>query len=155
TVPVTFNGGTGGFDTLAIDGGHFNQSYYTATGPDAGTVTLDALVIHYTGLEPILDNTDVTDRVFTDTTTNDGQQIRLIDNGNPTDGFVTIDSNGTGGFESLTFPNPANTLTIHAGVGNDTIIIGQLDDGFHAAVTVYGEEGNDRLVIRDGVNFDG
>src|SRR5262249_10958691 len=57
SVPITFNGGAGGFDSLSVDGGTVSRSMYTTTGPDSGTITLDALVIHYTGLEPVEDTT--------------------------------------------------------------------------------------------------
>ncbi|MFC1829891.1 LEPR-XLL domain-containing protein, partial [Thermodesulfobacteriota bacterium] len=93
-VPITFHGGDAGFDTLVMNGGVFDHAEYVASGPDSGVITLDDTVIVYTGLEPITDNTVIMgSRIFYDTTSNDGQQIRLT---NHTDaGWVTIDSNGT------------------------------------------------------------
>ena len=54
-MPVTFNGGAAGYDTLALQGGQFQTSRYGPTGPDAGTITLDSQVVHYSGLEPVTD----------------------------------------------------------------------------------------------------
>jgi hypothetical protein len=76
-------------------------------------------------LEPIFlnDNGDTTARVFTDVADAD-QTIRITDSGGPEDGLIKIDSNGTGGFEEVTFSCPADSLTINALNGNDTIILG-------------------------------
>jgi pimeloyl-ACP methyl ester carboxylesterase len=149
-VPISFHGAAAGFDSLFIEGGFFARSSYVATGPDSGSITLDATVIYYTGLEPITDNTATTDRVFTINTSGD-QQIRIIDD--TAAGFITIDSNGTGGFESVTFPNPTSSLTINAGDGNDTITIDVLDSGFAVPIIVNGGLGDDRLVIHDGTTI--
>ncbi|MBT4500668.1 MAG: LEPR-XLL domain-containing protein, partial [Gemmatimonadetes bacterium] len=157
--PITFHGGAAGYDSLVMNGGAFTRSGYVATGPDSGSISLDRTVVNYTGLEPIIDNTSFTaDRVFSIDTSGD-QQIRIIDNGDPADGSTTIDSNGTGGFEEVTFLNPTGSLTVDAGDGSDTIFIDVLDDGFAASIIVNGGLGDDRLVIRDGtashVTFNG
>ena len=94
-VPITFHGGDGGFDSLIITGGSFSEAIYGASGPDSGTITLDDTIINYTGLEPITDNNNVADRVFTITTTGVDQQIRITDYGDPDNGVSIIDSNGT------------------------------------------------------------
>ena len=108
-VPITDNGGIAGYDTLVIDGGHFKNTDYQAINRDSGTILLDSEVIHYTGLEPITDNSTVDDRVFNDTTAGP-QTIELIDSG--VAGYTKIDSPNHE-FESVAFKNPANTLTIN------------------------------------------
>jgi hypothetical protein len=143
-VPITFHGGDGGFDSLVITGGSFSGASYSASGPDSGRIILDGTIIDYTGLEPIIDNTIVDERVFTISTTGVDQQIRIRDYTD--DGYCVIDSNGAGEFESIAFPNPANSLTVNAGNGNDTIIIESLDDGFGAALIINGQDGIDTLV---------
>ncbi|MBW2623244.1 MAG: LEPR-XLL domain-containing protein, partial [Deltaproteobacteria bacterium] len=147
--PITFHGGAGGFDSLIIEGGSFNGSIYVAAGPDSGTITLDSLVISYTGLEPITDNNTVDDRVFNGPASGN-RQIRIIND--PTSGYTKIDDNGTTAFESVSFKNPANTLTINAGTGDDTILIESLDDGFQAAVIINGGGGNDTITGPDAPN---
>jgi len=153
-IPITYDGGAGGLDTLVIQGGQFATANYTADGPDAGTIVLDQTTIHYLGLEPITDNSAVDERVFADTT-GTGQQIRLCDDDNPTNGFSRIDSNGTGGFESITFRNPATSLTILAGEGNDTITVDALDTGFAAALVVCGEQGSDAIEVTHNLTLPG
>ena len=108
--------------------------------------------IYYTGLEPITDTSTVADRTFNDTTSGN-QQIRLVDDGDPSNGLITIDSNGTGGFESLTFPNPDNSLTINGGIGDDTILIDSLDNGFAAALFINGQDGNDTIVTASDLDL--
>src|SRR5689334_464970 len=52
------DGGAGGNDSLVIDGGTFTEGSFKATGPNSGTVQVDGNVIHYLGLEPIIDNSN-------------------------------------------------------------------------------------------------
>jgi hypothetical protein len=144
-VPVTFHGGEAGFDTLIIEGGDFTRTGFSASGPDSGGLLLDDVLIHYTGLEPIVLNDSAADRVFTDVS-GEGRDIRITDYGTSGDGQIKIDSNGTGGFEEIIFPNPTNSLTINALEGNDTIIIGVLDDLFDASIIVNGGDGVDTLI---------
>ena len=59
------DGGAGGFDTLVLDGGSFDAVDYAATGPNSGTIARDGVVLSYDGLEPILDNLNVANRVIT------------------------------------------------------------------------------------------
>ena len=148
-VPITFHGGDAGFDTLILEGGQFSRAVYGASGPDAGWITLDNVVIYYFGLEPVVDLTTNDDRIFNITTTGVDQNIRILDAGG---GQTTIKSDDASpGFESLTFLNPADTLTINTGDGNDTIIIETLDLAFAATITINGQTGDDTLVIQDGV----
>jgi hypothetical protein len=146
-VPITFHGGEEGFDTLVVEGGHFSSTQFLASGPDSGSVLLDDVVIRYTGLEPITDNTDTATRVFTATASAD--QIRLKKASDVRQ--MTIESsNGT--FESITFDNPTTSLIINAGDGDDTVIIESLDDLFAAKLIINGGDGKDTLVGPNGVN---
>ncbi len=142
TAPITDNGGTAGYDTLVIHGGEFARSRYLATNHDSGTITLDAETITYTGLEPITDTTNVAARVFDDTASGP-QTIRLVAGTQP--GTTTIDS-PSGSFEGITFPNPATSLTINTGGGNDTVLLQSVGTGFAAPVVINGQGGNDTLV---------
>ncbi|MCK4857901.1 MAG: hypothetical protein KAT58_08040, partial [candidate division Zixibacteria bacterium] len=149
-VPITFHGGDGGFDSLVIVGGSFSEASYSASGPDSGRIILDGTIIDYTGLEPITDDNIVDDRVFMINTSGVDQQIRIGDDSDPNNGYSTIDSNGTGGFESITFLNPANSLTVYSGDGNDTIILDTPDNGFAAPIIIDGQAGDDTLIGPDG-----
>lgn len=50
---ASVDGGGGGYDTLALDGGAFDRIAATVTGAQSGTVARDDLVTVYHGLEPV------------------------------------------------------------------------------------------------------
>jgi outer membrane protein OmpA-like peptidoglycan-associated protein len=134
------DGGSGGFDTLLIDGGSFGAADFVASGPDSGVVVLDGKAIQYRGLEPIVDNSDTTDRVITASPGDD-----LISITQDASGQITVASqNGT--FERVLFSAPTNSLTINAGDGNDTITLDLLGTGPGITVTIEGGAGTDTLV---------
>src|SRR5437899_4255246 len=149
---ITFDGGSGGFDSLSLLAGHFRSVTYAAEGPDTGTIRLDSVLIAYAGLEPITDTSRVDDRVFNVLPSGIDHTIRIRDDGDPDNGLMTIDSGGTGGFESITFVNPANSLTVNAGDGNDSIILDALDHGFHGSIVVNGGAGSDGLTAPNTPN---
>ncbi|MFC1895392.1 LEPR-XLL domain-containing protein, partial [Thermodesulfobacteriota bacterium] len=151
----TMDGGEGGFDTLVLDGGTYDSVIYNATGPDSGTIDRDGDVLTYAGLEPIADYTSATDRVFT--TSNSDDRAKLTDNGttltlSPITGFPT--------FESITFNEPSNSLTINLGedlgipfLSKDVLTINSFD--VHGVdLTVNGEDGTDEVVIAGAVAAD-
>ena len=111
-----------------IDGGSFTDATFKATGPDSGTVQVDGNVIRYLGLEPIIDNSNTTNRVFTGTAGDD--QIRLKQG--PSGQFTIESQSGT--FESITFAAPSTSLTLDAGAGDDVIVIDPLGPGFSASL---------------------
>jgi len=118
---VAYNGGIelGTSDQLTLENGSFTTVTYTATGPGAGTVDLDGDVVTYVFLDPILDTTTATNRVFTDAT-GLGQTIEVENAGG---GLTRIDDGGTSAFESVTFAPPTGSLMVNAGDGNDDIFV--------------------------------
>src|SRR5205823_4896085 len=50
-VPIFFDGGAAGYDTLNVIGGTHVTS--ASSGPQSGTVTVDGTAITYTNLEPV------------------------------------------------------------------------------------------------------
>jgi hypothetical protein len=133
---VSYDGGTGGHDTLILTGGLFDTITHTLFSASDGSVSLDpdgpggaaASAIRYTGLEPISDNLDAADRVFS--FTGGAETITLADVGGA-DGNIRIAS--TLG-ESVTFANPTVSLTVTttAGTGADAIHVEGLDAAFDA-----------------------
>ncbi|HPP02057.1 MAG TPA: calcium-binding protein, partial [bacterium] len=136
----------GGEDRLVLAGGTFDSAAYEADGADSGSIDLDGLLIKYTGLEPITDNTNAVDRIFTVNIAGD-QIIQLGDDGDATNGQSIIQGGEGTLFESITFNHPTGSLTIHAGDGDDEIRIGPLEDSFGASIQVNGGDGADRLTI--------
>ncbi|MCY7332058.1 MAG: hypothetical protein LH649_05235 [Pseudanabaena sp. CAN_BIN31] len=128
------DGGSGGFDTLVINGGTYTSSLYTAFSPNDGTIALDDKLITYAGLEPIIDNTIVADRVFNATIGNDN--IVVQDDG--VGRTIIFSSDSTPTFESISFLNPSSSLTINALDGKDTVTVNSLHIGFNANLTING-----------------
>ena len=140
---VAYDGGIelGTSDQLTLENGSFTTVTYTATGPGAGTVDLDGDVVTYVFLDPILDTTTATNRVFTDATGLD-QTIEVENAGG---GLTRIDDGGTSAFESVTFAPPTGSLTVNAGDGNDDIFV-DFASGTNV-VNVNGGSGDDSLQV--------
>ncbi|MCX5734321.1 MAG: LEPR-XLL domain-containing protein, partial [candidate division NC10 bacterium] len=143
-------GGAGGYDSLVLAGGTYASVTYAATSADSGTITLDGATLAYAGLEPITDNTDTVNRVFTGT--GGADQIVLKDAAGS--GSMTIEST-SGTFESITFNNPSISLTINAGAGNDTITVQSLDSTFNANLVINGDGGVDAVTVDGAVGLTG
>ena len=148
--------GGAGTDNLVIQDGTYQSVTYEVGGTDTGSVSLDDGVavnqIDYAGLESVTDLSSADERFFVDGT-GSVQTIRLADDGDSTNGLSVLDDGGSGGFAPITFANPLIALTIDAGAGDDTIIVGTLDQGLTAFLSVYGGTGNDTLVGPDGANI--
>ncbi len=145
---VEFNGGTGGNDALRIIGGTTTTVSHTLSNANDGTIVLGGALagsISYTGLEPIIDNLNATDRVFTFSNADD-----LITLSTGTTLHNIIDSNFA---ESVEFNNPANSLTINAGGGNDSITITSIHAGFAGDVTIDGGTGDDSVNFNTSISF--
>ncbi|NBX30342.1 hypothetical protein EBR04_07870, partial [bacterium] len=141
------DGGFGGFDSLAFQGGSFQSVAYSATGPDSGTIDRDAVRITYAGLEPILDLADIADLVI-DTGDRD-DRARLTDNGKT----LTLAPSGFKSFETVVFKKPTNSLTITLGddigiplFSRDVLTIDAVDLS-GVAVTVNGQKGVDEVAF--------
>ena len=132
---IVYNGGsqtaTPG-DLLALTSGTFATVTHTFVNDSDGSVDVTGNnTITYTGLEPIIDNLNVANRVFNFT---GGAEIIILDAGGTLDN--QIDS--TLG-ESVDFNNPLNSLTINAGTGDDEIYVEGLHAGFDADLFINGE----------------
>ena len=114
----TIDGGDAGFDTLSLLGKH-HRVKYSAIDPNSGTVNRDNDIITYTGLEPIFDNTDTTNRIIGLSNSDDTDAV-LSQNGSQ------LSLTGST-FEGITFNNPSASLTIQGLEGTDTITVQALD----------------------------
>jgi hypothetical protein len=144
--PIAYNGGnpaSGPGDKLVIQKGSssglFNMITHSFASASDGSIALDPdgpggaapSTIQYTGLEPVADNMDAANRVFS--FTGGVETINLTDTGGA-DGLTTIDSTLS---ESVPFANPTVSLTIEVN-GGDTVNLNSLDAAFAAAVTLNG-----------------
>ncbi|QDT27620.1 hypothetical protein Enr10x_29380 [Gimesia panareensis] len=144
TFGVFFNGeGQVTGDTLQILGGDATTIEHRFDNASDGSIFYDGeptATITYTGLEPIVDTTTATDRIFS--YTGGAETITLSDDGDVGDGESQIAS--TLG-ESVVFTHPTGTLTINTevagGSGADTVIVNAVDSTFTSNLTV--NAGND------------
>jgi Domain of unknown function DUF11/GEVED domain len=148
---VTFNGGSQSGDPgdmITLIGAGITTVNYDFATADSGTIDVDGTRITYTGLEPIIDNTDAANRVFTCSGVAD--DITLSDDGTPDDDISFFDCGGAG--ESVAFVNPTASLTINGGAGDDTLDIGLLDKDVtgeypYIAVIVNGDADEDTFNV--------
>lgn len=142
TMSGGIDGGDAGFDTLILEGS-FTTAGYTAIDPTSGYIHRDADQVYFTGLEPILDNLNVANRVF---------DILAP-------GTATLDTSGPldfriGGpmFELLDFNAPTNSLTITSvGVGDPSVTLNI--DGFSSNFTGALVVETENIVVASGVNI--
>ena len=134
------DGGAGGFDSMVIQGGEYQNVTYTANASGADTVALDDHVIAFDGIEA--GTLGATAANLTLNATADDDTARLRDEAVP--GQMLLDS-VTGTFADLTFVSPTASLTINLGAGDDRITIETFDHGFSAALNVPDGAGRDHI----------
>lgn len=141
---IIYEGGSGGEtagDSLEILGGVATSVEHRFIDESSGSVLYDGnstATISYTGLEPVLDTIDATNRSFT--FTGGIETITLSDDAVADDDRSLI--NSTLG-ESVTFLHPTGTLTVNTEAGNsDTVNLDALDARFDAHLTVTPDPGD-------------
>ncbi|QDU03547.1 hypothetical protein V6x_32680 [Gimesia chilikensis] len=145
---IIFNGGAGGNDTLAFEGGSLSSMEYFFTNASDGGVQLNGSgtnFLTYTGLEPITSTVNATNVTLNYGA--DSETITVTDAGG---GQTTV--NSTSG-EVLTFFNPTGTLTINAGAGDDIVNVDSLDPAFAANIIINGEADDDTVNLANGLNL--
>lgn len=164
---LTFNGGMQTVsDSLRVSGGSFTNIIKTFTNANDGTINLDGDVITYTGLEPVLLNVGSVNNIIFNLPGGATDDNAILEDDTPTlvaDTSRLRSQAGTPTFETTTFTNPSNSLTINMGASSGNFTISPLDSGFAAkspSVTIHGEGANDtlNLTARTGTGlytFDG
>lgn len=123
-------------DSLEIIGGSADLVTHTFINPNDGSVafTLDNTTsrIDYVALEPVTDNLNATDRIFT--FTGGSETITLKDDATSGNDISFIDS--TLG-EQVTFLSPSNSLAIvFSGAGSDIFASSPVDSQFPSVATI-------------------
>jgi len=137
-------------DLIELVAGTVTDVDYIFVNNSDGSIAVDAQTITYTGLEPIIDNLDATNRSFS--YTGGAETITLSDDGMPGDGVSMIDS--TLG-EVVMFVHPTSSLTIDAGDGDDTVDLAGLDSTFAGSITVNGGADSDTVSVSGDINANG
>jgi len=144
---MTFNAGSqAGIpgDMITLSGSPGLDVTHTFTNANDGSILVGASLITYTGLEPITDNLDPVNRVFTFTSAAATETILLdgTTDGAADNNISYIDSDAG---ESVSFTNPTGSLVINAGNGSQTLNLGLLDTaaGVLPGITVTVNGGDD------------
>ncbi|MEM6468730.1 MAG: dockerin type I domain-containing protein [Planctomycetota bacterium] len=151
-IPIDFDGGLPTApnigDSLVLAAGSATSVEHTFFTETSGSIAIGFSVgsetITYDGLEPIIDNLDATNRIFTF----DGgaESIVLRDDDPMLDNNVQFIDSDLG--ESVTFTSPSDSLTINAGSGADAITIQALDpNAAFTTLEVNGGEGADEITL--------
>jgi hypothetical protein len=115
---ISYSGGQGGYNVLALRGGHFPHEREVAYTPHSGLMVLGDTTIHYAEIAPI--NDTVPAASYTLNATAASETINVV-NGPVVSGVQTTQVNdGSGGtFELVNFANKPS-VTINGGGGSDT-----------------------------------
>jgi hypothetical protein len=114
---ISYAGGRGGYNVLAVRGGHFANERETAYTPHSGVMVLGDTTVHYAEIAPINDTAVATN--FTIDGTVAGETINVV-NGPLLAGVQTMQVNSGGGtFELVNFAHKTN-VTVDGVAGNDT-----------------------------------
>jgi autotransporter-associated beta strand protein len=141
---LTFNGGaqtseTG--DVIQLNGDTAENITYRFLNKSDGSVEVDGALINYTGLEPLPSNITAAnvDLFYSDAS----ETITITDFGG---GQTQV--NSTAG-EVVNFPNPTGRLVVHAGGGDDTVLVHGVGAGLSAKLIISGGFGNDTVTFGD------
>jgi hypothetical protein len=143
-VTGTIDGGAGGLDTMTLAGVATTVTHRFDNAND-GQVDIDGRTLDYLGLDPIADNINAMNRVFTFAAAT-ADNITLGDDPTPLNGISRISSVSSS--ETVDFVNPTVSLTINAGANADIITLNAIDSfGGMPRVTVNGGAGDDDIFI--------
>ncbi|WP_166831109.1 Calx-beta domain-containing protein [Thalassoroseus pseudoceratinae] len=164
-LPVNVVGGVGASDTLEVIGGAFDSAVFNYDNANDGSIELTpsaamAFTITYTGLEPVLIDSDFGDDVTFNLPATDDEFV-LEESPDMNFDLQLRSVNGT--FETTSFnaPSLTGTITVNAGDGVDDFTLGTLPAGIDDTININGEDGADILTITaqpDGpisINVDG
>jgi hypothetical protein len=152
----TLRGGAGGLDSLVIRQNTVDEQYalVNVANGDAASITKFGKTIRFEGLEPIVGGT-ASARVISGSSLPDSFRLESVDSEHLQ--IVSVDinildvSSGTL-VSSLSFLNPADSLEISLGRGNDQLTLGVIDAALTASIAFDGGHDNDFLVAADTDN---
>lgn len=122
---ISFDGGTAS-DALEFFGGFVTTAHYTMTDSSSGSVNLDGGTVNFTNLEPITDNLNVANRVFTFNTP-------AVPNGTLTRSSPTMTRIASAASEFVDFTTPTTSLTINLSSGINALNVLSLADDYTTA----------------------
>jgi len=115
---IDYDGGSGGWDSLVVTGGHLARQTLTQRSKGEGVMTCDALTIRYANLEPITDTASASLYTITGTFGNDDFSV---DDGPIIAGQQTTTVSAAT-IEAVTFANKT-AVEIDGRAGTDTLVL--------------------------------
>ncbi|NNE71531.1 MAG: T9SS type A sorting domain-containing protein [Rhodothermales bacterium] len=149
---ITFYGGDQGTegDQLTVSGASSSDIEHVFYDEHSGQINVDGLgTINYFELEPVTDNMDAVNRVFS-LSAGVSQTVTLSADGDGASGNGQSFIDSDNGSESITFANPTGTLAIVGDAGADVFRIGDLDTpaGTLTSLSVTGAAAADSFYVR-------
>jgi hypothetical protein len=112
---IDYRGGRGGYNVLALRGGHFASEREVAHTPHSGLLVVGHTTIHYAQIAPINDTASATNVTYNGTAA--AETISVVTG--PIVGVTQTTQINSGSFEAINFANKTN-VTINGNGGGDT-----------------------------------
>ncbi len=149
-------GGAGGLDNLVIRQNTDEQEYalVNVANGAAASFTKFGKTVHFEGLEPIVGGT-ANARVISGSSLPDSFRLESVDSEHLRIVSVDVDIFDVSSdtlVTSLSFLNPADSLEVSLGRGNDQLTLGFIDAAMTASIAFDGGHDNDFLVASDANN---
>jgi uncharacterized repeat protein (TIGR01451 family) len=116
---ISYDGGAGGFDTLALRGGKFDNQLYDMRSPSDGVVTLDNTRVIFSNLEPMDDTSAAASLIINGTA---GADPIMVSDGGLVNGFQTTRVSSGGTFEEVRFANKTSVV-VNGMAGVDAVTL--------------------------------
>jgi hypothetical protein len=135
---IAYDGGRGGYNVLALHGGHFASEHEVAHTAHSGLIVLGDTVIHYAHIAPINDTSVAVN--FTFKATAAAETVNVV-NGPVLTGVQTTQINSaTTTFELVNFAHKTN-VTIEGNGGSDTFNVNNTTPAVGLATTTIASSG--------------
>ncbi|MCL4204889.1 MAG: autotransporter-associated beta strand repeat-containing protein, partial [Pirellulaceae bacterium] len=154
-IPVTFDGGAGGNDSLTITGGAFTEVTLNHTDAHSGSVDVDGTVVTYTGLEPVLVGVGGTHLTVNLTDGDDTTQFSMLDADADTnvDDLEILSLTGTHERTTVLDIGGYSRLSIHGGGGDDRLLLAAFTPGvFTGELAINGGGQTDFVLLGTALN---
>ena len=126
------DGGDAGFDSITLAGGSFATTTFASFDASSGTISRDANLLRYTGMEPITDLTVTANRIFNGVA---GQANNITLSYNAGTSLMVFASNLS---ETVNFVAPTASLTLNGQGTTDTISLTGVAPAFNAVLQING-----------------
>ena len=132
---LILQGTAAGDDSLALEGTSVSAVSYSLSDPGFGTITADGSLVFYENVSLVTDSLSTPSRSVQFGSEADSATLGAA--------AIAGQTRLTHGAAQLDFANPATTLNINLGGGDDSLTLTVPDAGFVAGTVIDAQEGND------------